>query len=230
MKLSVIIPAYNEEATIVQVVRAVLEAALPDGIMREIIVVNDGSSDRTAQALTSLGDPAEVKVIHQPVNRGKTEAIRRGIQEASGELLLIQDADLEYNPREYPKLLAPLLSGTAGAVYGSRFLGSISRMEPMNRFANVASNMTFNILFGAYLTDINTCYKLFHTEDIKALTIISDHFAFETEVTAKLVKKGIRIVEVPITYEARTRDQGKKIDWPRALGMYGAIWRYRFSN
>ena len=228
MKLSILVPAYNEEATIVAVVDAARSVALPAGMAREIVIVNDGSTDATAQVLARFdGDPV-VRVFHQPSNQGKTAALRRCIREACGDLLLVQDADFEYSPSEYPNLLKPLLEGRADAVYGSRFLGTIRRMKGVNRWANIISNVTFRLLYGKDITDINTCFKLFRAGDIKGLTIVSEHFAFETEVTAKKAKKGLRIIEVPIAYEARSEAQGKKINWPTALGMYWAIIRFRF--
>ena len=230
MKLSILVPAYNEEATIVQVIDQVRAVVLPAGMQREIVVVNDGSTDGTARVLARFkGDPL-VRIFHQPENLGKTAALRRCIREASGDFLLVQDADLEYSPAEYPRLLQPLLDGRADVVYGSRFMGTIRHMKGVNRWANVVSNITFRLLYGKDITDINTCFKLFRAADIKGLTIVSDHFAFETEVTAKFVKKGLRILEVPIAYEARSEAQGKKINWPKALGMYAAIMRFRFSD
>ncbi len=230
MKLSILVPAYNEETTIVQVIEAVGAVLLPSGMEREIVVVNDGSTDGTARVLSRFNGDPMVKVFHQPVNQGKTAALCRCIREASVDLLLVQDADLEYSPAEYPKLLRPLLEGRADVVYGSRFMGTIRHMKGVNRWANVMSNITFRLLYGRNITDINTCFKLFRAEDIKALTIVSERFAFETEVTAKLVKKGLRILEVPIAYEARSQEQGKKINWPTALGMYWAIIRFRFCR
>ena len=228
-KLSILVPAYNEEKTIAQVINAVKAVVLP-GLQKEIVVVNDGSSDRTADALKVFaGDPL-VRIFHLSSNQGKTAALRRCIEEATGDLLLVQDADLEYDPAEYPRLLAPLLAGTADVVYGSRFKGAIRKMEGVNRWANVMSNLTFKLLYGKDITDINTCFKLFRAADIKGLRIVSDHFAFETEVTAKLTRRALRIVEVPIAYEARSFAEGKKINWPQALGMYWAIFRFRFSD
>ena len=230
MKLTVIIPVYNEEATIAQVIDAVRAVSLPQDISKEIVVVNDGSSDGTARVLERFARDGDVKIFHQALNQGKTAAIKRGIAEAQGDLILIQDADLEYSPSEYPGLLRPLLDGRADVVYGSRFIGHIQRMEGINRLANVISNITFKIFYGRHLTDINTCFKLFRARDIKAIPIISHHFAFETEVTAKLVRKGFRILEVPITYEARSFVEGKKINWSTAFGMYWAIIRFRFTD
>ncbi|MBF0594439.1 MAG: glycosyltransferase family 2 protein [Candidatus Omnitrophica bacterium] len=226
MKLSIIIPVYNEERTVVEVIQTVKAVGLP-GLDREIIVVNDGSKDGTVGALGRYDGDRFVRIFHQQ-NQGKAAAIRRGLLEVTGDLVVIQDADLEYHPSQYPQLLAPLLKGEADAVYGSRFKGRIDAMEPMNRLANVVSNMTFNILFGTRFTDINTCFKVFRAKDLKAIPLESAHFAIETELTAKAIRRGLRVVEVPIAYQARTVGQGKKINWPKALGMYWSIIKYRF--
>jgi glycosyltransferase involved in cell wall biosynthesis len=229
MKLSVIIPAYNEEKTIAQVITAVQAVDLPAGLSKEIILVDDGSRDASARVVEPFVRSGAIRLFLQSPNQGKTAAIRRGIQEATGDFILIQDADLEYHPSQYPALVQPILDGRGDVVYGSRFKGAIRNMESVNRWANVLSNLTFNVLFGTRLTDINTCFKLFRAADIRSISIDSHAFAFETEVTAKLVKKGLKIIEVPIDYEARSVEQGKKINWSTALGMYGAIIKHRFS-
>ena len=227
MKLSVIIPAYNEEHTIAQVIAKVQAVRLQSGMEREIIVVNDGSTDGTAQALKAVSP--DIKVVHQS-NQGKTAALVRGFQESNGDIILVQDADLEYDPQNYPVLLEPLINGSALAVYGSRFLGTIEGMAPINRWANLISNWTFSALFGFKITDINTCYKVFARGAIRDIPITSRNFAFETEVTVKLLRKGIKIKEVPIHYSARSRKQGKKIKWSTALEMFWPILKYRFCR
>lgn len=230
MKLSVIVPVYNEEKTVARVIDAVKAVLKKNGMDHEILVVNDGSTDATAAVLGRFDGDRFVKVFHQQPNKGKAEAVRRGIKESTGDLILFQDADLEYDPAQYPQLLEPVILGQADAVYGSRFKGRIEAMAPINRMANVISNITFRLFFGIKLTDINTCFKLFRKSDLAAITIESEHFALETEITAKLIRKGVKIVEVPIKYQARSIKQGKKIDWNKALGMYGAIIRYRFAK
>ena len=228
MKLSIIIPAYNEELAIVFLLEKVLAVVVPEGIFKEIIVVNDGSTDKTAELLEQfLKNRGGIKVFAKP-NGGKTSAIMKGIKESTGDIILIQDADLEYDPAEYPELLKPILDGESQVVYGSRFMGTIKGMEPINRFANVASNRTFSLIWGTYITDINTCYKVFTRKAIEDIQITAHNFAFETEMTVKLLKKGITIKEVPIRYKARSRQEGKKIRWRTALEMYWPIIKYRF--
>ena len=227
MLLSIIIPSYNEEHTIAPLLEKVKASVLPDGLDKEIIVVNDGSKDRTSQVLEPFVRQG-VKVFHQ-ANAGKTAALMRGIKECAGDIILIQDADLEYDPAQYPLLLTPILNKEAQVVYGSRFLGVIEGMEPVNRFANVISNRTFSLLWGTRMTDINTCYKVFTREAFEGIDIVSSNFAFETEVTVKFLQKGLAIKEVPIHYVARSRGQGKKIRWSTAMEMYWPIIKYRFS-
>ncbi|MFA5272308.1 MAG: glycosyltransferase family 2 protein [Candidatus Omnitrophota bacterium] len=229
MKISIIIPVYNEEKTIVLVLNKVLSVAVPKGITREVIVVNDGSRDQTKEVLNRYIDSQNVKILHQ-TNQGKTAALVRGITYATGDIFLIQDADLEYDPVQYPVLLEPILKGEVDVVYGSRFLGNIKDMRWINNWANRISNWTLRALYRVNLTDINTCYKVFKREVIQGIHIHSRNFAFETEVTAKLIRRGIRIKEVPVKYVARSYREGKKIRWATALEMYWPIIKYRFVS
>jgi len=227
MKLSIIIPAYNEESTIEEIILKVQAAPLPEGLAREMVVVNDGSKDKTADILSRFSGQADKIIIHQS-NQGKTAALLTGFKNATGDILLIQDADLEYDPQQYPKLLGPILDGSSEVVYGSRFLGQIEGMEPVNRWANGISNRTFSFLYGVHLTDINTCYKVFTRRSFEGMVITSKNFAFETEVTVKFLNRGCAIKEVPIDYTARSRKAGKKIKWSTALEMFWPIIKYRF--
>lgn len=228
MKVSIIIPVYNEKETIAALLDKVIAVALPKGLSKEIIVVNDGSSDGTADVLTQFQKEPMIKIFHQP-NGGKTAALMSGISKASGDIFLIQDADLEYDPDQYGALLEPILSKSTRVVYGSRFLGTIEGMEPINRMANRISNWTFSLLWGVRITDINTCYKVFTRQAMDGITIVAKNFAFETELTVKLIKKNETIQEVPIRYQARSRQAGKKINWRTAMEMYWPILKYRFS-
>ena len=229
MKLSIVIPAYNEESTIQQIVEKVQAASLPGGLTREIVIVNDGSKDRTAEILNSFNGKAGMIIVHQS-NQGKTAALLTGFKIATGDILLIQDADLEYDPDQYTKLLQPILDGQTQVVYGSRFLGRINAMQPVNRWANDISNVTFSILYGVPMTDINTCYKVFTRQAWEGMVITSKNFAFETEFTVKLLRRGYTIKEVAIDYTARSREAGKKIKWSTALEMFWPIIKYRFGT
>ncbi|MBI3601917.1 MAG: glycosyltransferase family 2 protein [Candidatus Omnitrophica bacterium] len=229
MLLSVIIPVYNEETTIAAVIDQVKSVQLPKALSKEIIIVNDGSKDKTAQALVPYQAQAGITIVHQ-ANAGKTAALLTGINNAKGDIFLIQDADLEYDPRQYPQLLEPILKGEAEIVYGSRFLGTIEGMEPINWLANMVSNRTFRLLYGQVITDINTCYKVFTRRALEGIVITARNFAFETEITVKFLKKGLKIKEVPIHYVARSRAAGKKIKWSTALEMFWPIIKYRFGE
>jgi len=229
MKLSIVIPAYNEESTIQQIVEKVQAVSLPAGLSKEIIIVNDGSKDKTGDILNHFGGQADVIIIHQS-NQGKTAALLTGFKNSSGDILLIQDADLEYDPQQYTKLLQPILDETTEVVYGSRFLGHIDGMELINRWANGISNRTFSFLYGVTITDINTCYKVFTRRAWEGMVITSRNFAFETEFTVKLLRRGHTIKEVAIDYTARSRQAGKKIKWSTALEMFWPIVKYRFLN
>ena len=229
LKLSIIIPVYNEEKTIANIIDRVISVKLPLNMEREIVIVDDGSKDRTKEILRVYQHHPLIRIFHQE-NYGKTTALLSGIARATGDILLIQDADLEYDPAQYPLLLAPILEKKSDVVYGSRFLGSIQKMAFINRLANIISNIALRLLYRVNLTDVNTCFKVFRKGIVQDLNICSKHFAFETEVTVKLMKRGIKIMEVPIDYAARTRWEGKKINWLHALEMFWPIIKYRFMD
>jgi glycosyltransferase involved in cell wall biosynthesis len=228
MILSIVIPAYNEEATIAAIIDKVKAVRLPHGVEKEIVIVNDGSSDNTLQVLAQYQNQDKITIIHQD-NGGKTAALLTGIKNARGDIFIIQDADLEYDPAFYPKLLEPILQGRVEVVYGSRFLGKIEGMEPINRLANNISNWTVNFLFRVKITDINTCYKMFTRKAFEGVVIKGSHFDMDAEMTVKFLLKGLFINEIPISYVARSAKAGKKIKWSTALKLYWQIIKYRFQ-
>jgi dolichol-phosphate mannosyltransferase len=237
MRLSIVIPAYNEERTIEELleqVRAVDLGAL--GVTRQIIVVSDGSTDATAAVARRQPD---VEVIECGRNRGKGAATRRGIEHADGDIIIVQDADLEYNPQDYLTILPPLIEGRARVVYGSRILGFeqqhgrrlVSRHKNAYHMAFLGGRMITmftNLLYGTRLTDGPTCYKCFRADLIKGITIENDRFNWEPEVTAKIVREGIEILEVPISYRPRSFAAGKKIGWRDGVSALWTLLRYRF--
>ena len=225
MIVSIIIPVYNEESTIAPIIDKVLAVRLPRGVEREIIIVDDGSDDNTCRILALFRGRDKISVLRQE-HKGKTAALLRGIKNAKGDIFLIQDADLEYDPANYPQLLEPILNGDAQVVYGSRFLGHIERMEPINRVANLVANWTLNVLFSTKLTDINTCYKVFTKKAFEGITIEGSHFDMDAEMTVKFLMKKLFIDEVPISYIARSREAGKKINFLMALKLYWRIIQY----
>jgi len=240
-KLSVVIPVYNEKDTLAEILRRVID----DPTRKEIILVDDFSTDGTRQKLEKMAQLqkegaataqiddggeavalADLRIFFQEKNQGKGAALRRGFTEVTGDIVLVQDADLEYDPRDYPKLLEPIVDGRADVVYGSRFLGGPQRVHYFWHYvANKALTLLSDIFTNLKLTDMETCYKVFRTETLKGIQIKSNRFGFEPEITAKIAKKDWRIYEVPISYAGRTYEEGKKITWKDGVkALWCIIW------
>ena len=225
--LSVIVPVYNECTTVAEIIRRVRAAPVP--LVVDVTVVDDASTDGTDKVLASLADPV-VRVVTHERNLGKGAAIRTALAHAHGDLVLIQDADLEYDPDDWPRLLEPILKRKAAVVYGSRFTGERKNMLPLHWFANRILSFTTNLLYSSTLSDMETCYKVFDARAIEGMTIVSDRFDFEPEITAKVLRRGHRIYEVPISYAGREVDEGKKITWRDGFTALAALVRYRFTK
>ena len=227
MQISVVIPVYNEIQTIEEIIRRVKSTNLVD----EIVVVDDGSKDGTREKLVEIEKSGQIRVILQPVNQGKGAAVVTGIKAATKDVIIIQDADLEYDPREYPNLLRPIKEGIADIVYGSRFLGGARRpILYWNMVANKLLTFMTNILYNNILSDMETGYKVFKREVVKDIPLHSKRFDFEPEFTAKVLKRKIRIYEVPIEFNPRDYSQGKKIHMSDAFFAVWALIKYRFVD
>lgn len=222
--LSVIIPVYNEKTTISEVIEKVSSVELP--IAKEIIVVDDGSTDGTVDILQS--HPVKItKTYLNPINIGKGAAVRIGLTLSKGDIILIQDADLELDPNEYKQLLQPIFDKKTSVVYGSRFLGA-NRVTPIRRAANYFLTSTTNVLYRTKLTDMETAYKIFTADVAKTFSLGANRFEIEPEITAQIAKNGFRILEVPITYRPRTKFEGKKIKWRDGVKALWTLLKYRF--
>jgi glycosyltransferase involved in cell wall biosynthesis len=224
--LSVVIPVYNERETIEEILARV--AAVP--VRKEIIVVDDCSTDGTRDMLAGLQARIGFRLIMQERNQGKGAALRRGFAEVTGDLVIIQDADLEYSPEEYPELIALICEGRADVVYGSRFLGRHRVFLFTHYLGNRLLTFLTNILYNTMLTDMETCYKVMRTEVLRSFALRSNGFGIEPELTAKIFKRGYRVYEVPITYDGRGYDEGKKITWRDGVVALWVLLRYRFSE
>jgi glycosyltransferase involved in cell wall biosynthesis len=227
MKLSVVIPVYNEKDTILKVLDRIRQVELP----KEMIVVDDHSTDGTREILQSLPSSDDLKIIFQPRNQGKGAALKAGFAAVSGDIIVIQDADLEYDPAEYPNLIHPIVSDKADVVFGSRFLGGPHRVlffwhSVGNHFLTTLSNMLTDL----NLTDMETCYKVFRTDILKSIRLREKRFGFEPEFTAKVSKARYRIYEVPISYSGRDYSEGKKIGWKDGIAALFYILKYRFFD
>ncbi len=222
MKLSIVIPVYNEESTI----KLVLDRVRKLPLDKEIIVVNDGSTDKTSEILKKEKDNL-VKVINCEKNKGKGAAVRLGYSHARGDVVIIQDADLELNPMEIPKLIKPIVQGRTKVVYGSRFLKSPGKISFLNLFANRFLVIITNILYGVSLSDMETCYKVLRRDILNTITLTSSRFEFEPEITAKLLRKGYKIYEVPISYYPRSVMHGKKIGWKDGVKAVLTLMKYK---
>lgn len=228
MKLSVIIPVFNEEQTLLELVSRVEAAVLPAGLEKEIVIVEDCSTDNTRQLLQGLED--RHRVLYHESNFGKGAAIQTGLKHSSGELVVIQDADLEYDPNEYGLLLEPILKGEAKTVFGSRFLNQHVPRYRLLFWGNKFLSLLSSLVFGQRITDMETCYKLMSREVVDKLDLKSNRFNIEPEITAKIIRHGYRIVEVPISYQSRAYSEGKKIGWRDGVSAIYHVLKFKFFD
>jgi glycosyltransferase involved in cell wall biosynthesis len=229
VKLSIIIPVYNEARTLAQVLSKALSSTLPGSCVREVCVVNDGSTDATRDVLHQFETIPGVQILTFDRNRGKTEALLAGLEASSGEYVIFQDADLEYDPMSYESLLRPVAAGETSVVFGSRFLGTVRKMRPLVRLANRFNTWFVNQLYGSSLTDVNTGFKVLPRSILRNMKITSGRFGGDAEIVSRLLRMNQKIVEVPIHYVARSKAEGKKMDWLQAVHMFWCFVVHRFS-
>lgn len=225
-KLTIVIPIYNEEGTIGKLINAVIRVKF--SIPYEIIAVNDGSTDNSYRELLKFKKNENLKIFNKEKNMGKGFSIRNGIKGANGDIIIIQDADLEYNPEEIPKLIRPIIENKVMVVYGSRFLGNISNMSLSYKLGNIILTKITNLLFGSRLTDMETCYKAISREVLNNISLTENGFEIEAEITAKILKGGYEIREVPIEYHARSHVKGKKISWVDGIKTAFLLFKYKY--
>ena len=226
--ISIVVPVYNEARTVADVIQRLIAIDLP--APREILVVNDGSTDGTREVLDKVTQRPELRIIHAEKNGGKGSAIRIGFAQATGTIVAIQDADLELDPAQLAELTQPILDGRSRVVYGSRFLAGRPEAPWLSILANQVLTGTTNVLFGGRLTDMETCYKVMEREIAQSLNLESNRFDIEPEITAKLLRAGHSILELPIRFEPRSRAQGKKIGWRDGFRAIQVLFKYRFSK
>jgi glycosyltransferase involved in cell wall biosynthesis len=224
--LSVVMPVFNERATIDEIVRRVLAVKL----RLELIVVDDASTDGTGEMLAELRQELGFTLLRQPRNGGKGAALRRGFQAVTGDIVVIQDADLEYSPEEFPELIELIVKGRADVVFGSRFLGRHRVFLLTHYFGNRMLTFIANVLYNTMLSDMETCYKVMRVDVLRSMTLDSNGFGIEPEITAKVFKRGYRVYEIPITYDGRSYDEGKKITWRDGIVALWVLLKYRFTE
>ena len=228
MKLSIVIPVYNEKDTLEKIVDLVREV---DGIEKEIVIVDDGSKDGSIEIIAKIKEKyPDIKTVIKGENRGKGHTLKVGFKETTGDYVIIQDADLEYDPQDYKKLLRALEEDKVDVVYGSRFSGNYEKMSTLHYFGNKLLTVLTNLFYGVMLTDMETCYKLVPGDFIRSINIKSERFDFEPEITAKILKSGLKIREVPISYKGRAFSEGKKITWKDGFNAVFALIKFRFFS
>lgn len=228
MLLSVVIPVYNEKNTLLEIINKI--DALPKTINRELILVDDGSTDGTRDLLKKLESRSDIKIIYKEKNSGKGDSLKIGFANSKGDYVIVQDADLEYDPGDYIKLLEKIEGKKKTIVYGSRFMGKYEDMSSLHYYGNKFLTLITNLLFGVSLTDMETCYKLFPGEFIRNLKLRANRFDFEPEITAKICKSGYKIIEVPISYYGRKHSEGKKITWKDGFNAVYSLIKYKYND